>query len=281
GPWSIGRCAVSAGARGARYAAMFARLGAAGEGGFIPFAMLGDPDPPRSQALVRALAAAGADALELGLPFSDPVADGPVIQAAASRALAAGVRRADCWNIVRTVRNEFPELPIGLLVYANLVCHRDAGEFYREAAAAGVDSVLVADLPVFESGPVAAAARAAGIAPVFIAPPNAVHARLASIAAAGEAYTYVTSREGVTGTDDRLRLGRSGLIARLKELHAPPPVLGFGIATPEHVRAALAMGAAAAISGSAVVRLAAEGGDVTAFVREMKRATKTGGGRGA
>jgi tryptophan synthase alpha chain len=253
---------------------MFARLAAAGEGAFIPFAMLGDPDPARSLELVRTLARSGADALELGLPFSDPVADGPVIQAAATRALAAGVKRADCWAIVRAVRGEFPELPIGLLVYANLVCHREPAEFYREAAGAGVDSVLVADLPVLESLPVAAAARAAGVAPVYIAPPNATEERLGAIARAGAGYTYVTSREGVTGADAELRRDQAGLLRRLVALGAPPPVLGFGIARPAQVREALAMGAAGAISGSAVVRLAAEGGDVGGFVREMKAATR-------
>jgi tryptophan synthase alpha chain len=132
----------------------------------------------------------------------------------------------------------------------------------------------VADLPVTESGPVADAARRKGIAPVFIAPPNADAARLGAIAAAGEAYTYVTSREGVTGADDRLRHDQSALIARLKALGAPPAVLGFGISTPEHVRTALSMGAAGAISGSAVVRLAANGGDLEGFVRKMKSATR-------
>lgn len=260
--------------RGARYTAMFERLAAQGEGAFIPFTMLGDPDPALSLAAIRALAAAGADALELGLPFSDPVADGPVIQAAAARALRAGVRQADCWNLVARVRSEFPELPIGLLVYANLVCHRDPARFYEAAAGAGVDSVLVADLPVSESAEVAAAARAHGIAPVFIAPPNADPARLAAIAAAGEGYTYVTSREGVTGADERLHRDQSQLIAGLKKLGAPPPVLGFGISTPEHVRAALAMGAAGAISGSAVVSRLAKGEDVSGFVRTMKAATR-------
>lgn len=259
--------------RGARYGAMFERLARAREGAFIPFAMLGDPTPERSLACVRSLAAAGADALELGLPFSDPIADGAVIQAAAGRALAAGVRRADCWSIVRAIRAEFPELPIGLLVYANLVCHHQPSEFYGGAAEAGVDSVLVADLPVSESGPIAAAARREGIAPVSIAPPNAEDARLRTIAGAGEAYTYVTSREGVTGADDRLRHDQSALIARLAALGAPPAVLGFGISTPDQVRAALAMGAAGAISGSAVVRLAAKGGDLGGFVRAMKAAT--------
>jgi tryptophan synthase alpha chain len=262
------------GTRGAHYTRMFKRLSLAREGAFIPFAMLGDPTPERSLASIRVLAAAGADALELGLPFSDPIADGPVIQAAATRALTSGVRRGHCWAIVQAIRAEFPELPIGLLVYANLVCHHEPEEFYRGAADAGVDSVLVADLPVTESGPVADAARREGIAPVFIAPPNADEARLGAIAAAGEAYTYVTSREGVTGADDRLRHDQSALIARLKAFGAPPAVLGFGISTPEQVRGALAMGAAGAISGSAVVRIAANGGDLEGFVRQMKSATR-------
>jgi tryptophan synthase alpha chain len=267
---------------GSRYEALFTPLSANSEGAFIPFVTLGDPDAGRSLAIVGALVEAGADALELGLPFSDPIADGPVLQAAATRALQAGVKRADCWRIVAATRAEFPELPIGLLVYANLVCHHDPAEFYARAAEAGVDSVLVADLPLREAGPVADAARRAGIAPVYIAPPNADDARLRAIAAAGSGYTYVTSREGVTGADAALRDGPSPLIARLKALGAPPPVLGFGISTPAQVRAALAMGAMGAISGSAVVQRIAEhlGDDaattkaLTTFVRTMKAATR-------
>jgi len=259
---------------GSRYAAMFAGLARVREAAFIPFAMLGDPDPPRSLTLIRSLAGGGADALELGLPFSDPIADGPVIQAAATRALAAGVHRRDCWAIVAELRKEFPELPIGLLVYANLVCHHDPAEFYGEASAAGVDSVLVADLPVAESQPVNAAARAHGIAPVFIAPPNADDARLRAIAAAGEGYTYVTSREGVTGADEQLRRDQTALIGKLRSFGAPPPVLGFGISNPEQVRAAVAMGAFGVISGSAVVLRAARGEDLTGFIADLKAATR-------
>ena len=118
-----------------RYAAMFGRLERQGEGAFIPFTMLGDPDPDRSLAAIRILASSGGDALELGLPFSDPVADGPVIQAAAARALANGVRQADCWRVVAELRAEFPDLPLGLLVYANLVCHREPERFYAAARA--------------------------------------------------------------------------------------------------------------------------------------------------
>jgi tryptophan synthase alpha chain len=265
-----------------RYEAMFARLAARGEGAFIPFAMLGDPSPEASARVLEALVGGGADALELGIPFSDPVADGPVIQAAAVRALEAGTRLADCWALIRGVRDRHPELPIGLLVYANLVAHRDLNLFYREAAAAGVDSVLVADLPVGAAGEFIAAAESSGIAPVFIAPPNADDARLARIAAASKGYTYVVTREGVTGVDDTLRRDSSALLARLKALGAPPAVLGFGISTPAQVRQGLAMGAAGVISGSAVVRVvgasrddpARRGTMLTAFVREMKSATQ-------
>jgi tryptophan synthase alpha chain len=265
-----------------RYEAMFARLATRGEGAFIPFAMLGDPTPGASARVLDALVAGGADALELGIPFSDPVADGPVIQAAAVRALESGTRLADCWALIRGVRDAHPELPIGLLVYANLVAHRQLGAFYGEAADAGVDSVLVADLPVDAATEFIAAARAHDISPVFIAPPNADDARLARIAAAGGGYTYVVTRAGVTGADATLRRDSSVLLTRLKALGAPPAVLGFGISTPEHVRQGLAMGAAGVISGSAVVRLVAEhhsdhaapADALTSFVSMMKTATE-------
>jgi tryptophan synthase alpha chain len=266
---------------GFRYRAMFARLAERNEGAFVPFLVLGDPDPETSLELVRALARSGADALELGLPFSDPIADGPVIQAAATRALARGVTSADAWGIISTIRQEFPDLPIGLLVYANLVLHQGAEAFYHAARASGTDSVLVADAPLLEGGPLSAAARREGIAPIHIAPPNADEARLAAIARQSEGYVYVTSRPGVTGADQRLKDDSARLLRRLAELGSPPTLLGFGIATPEHVRGALALGAAGAISGSAVVRHIERfpaGGPplidaVSTFVGTMKEAT--------
>jgi len=268
-----------------RYEAMFARLDAAGEGAFIPFAMLGDPEPATSRIVLEALVAGGADALELGIPFSDPVADGPVIQAAAVRALAAGVMLGDCWALIHDTRTAHPDLPIGLLVYANLVAHRGLEVFYREAADAGVDSVLVADLPVAESAPFSAAAQAAGIAPVFIAPPNAGDDRLAAVARSGRGYTYVVTRKGVTGTDAALQRDSRELLTRLATFGAPPAVLGFGIAHPEQVRHGLAMGARGVISGSAVVQRIAEHlenpeavrSSLEEFVHAMKAATRPGG----
>ena len=252
-----------------RYARMFAR----NQGVFGAYVMLGDPDLEVSAALLDALVEGGADMLELGIPFSDPVADGPVIQAAAIRALEAGVRTADCLALIRGFRARHPDVPVGILTYANLVLARGRDAFYRAAAAAGADSVLVADVPVQEAEPWAAAARAAGIAPVLIAAANTPPARLARIAALGGGYTYCVARAGVTGADERVRFDHAAMLATLREAGAPPPVFGFGISRPEHVRAALEAGAAGVISGSAIVDLVARGEPVRPFVEAMKAAT--------
>lgn len=266
---------------GARYEGMFSRLSRRGEGAFVPFVVLGDPDRAESERVIRSLVQAGADALELGIPFSDPVADGPAIQAAALRALESGLGVADAFGIVGSVRAEFPDLPIGLLVYANLVVHAGADRFYARAAEAGVDSVLVADAPTLESEPLEREAISHGIAPVLIAPPNAGEERLASIAARSRAYVYVVSRPGVTGAGRALRDDAARVLAALRAAGAAPPLLGFGISTPDHVRGALALGAAGAISGSAVAALIERGrhdrtrmlDEIAAFVRAMKEAT--------
>lgn len=263
------------------YARMFERLQEEGRGAFIPFVMIGDPDIPTSVEILRALIEAGADALELGLPFSDPIADGPVIQAAAVRALSAGTRIAHCWDALRELRSAYPEVPFGLLTYANLVVHDGIGTFYRHAAAAGVNSVLVADVPVREVGPFAHEAMRVNVAPVLIATPNADDERLAAVAAVSRGYVYVVSRSGVTGADSTLPDGPADVLSRLRSMNAAPGVIGFGISSPEQVRAAMAMGAAGAISGSAIVRRIAEAqGDLprlltelTDFVRSMRAAT--------
>lgn len=267
---------------GAAYGAMFAALESRREGAFVPFLVLGDPDQHLSLELIRTLARSGADALELGIPFSDPIADGPIIQAAAVRALSAGATPASCWDLVTRVREEFPTLPIGLLVYANLIVHRDVADFYRVAAKAGVDSVLVADAPVVEVDRLRSAARDAGIAPILVAPPNADRDRLRAIAERSEGYVYVVSRPGVTGADEQLRADSERLFRTLEDLGAAPGLLGFGVSRPEHVRCALAMGAAGAISGSAIVaHIPRFNGrrdelleSIAAFTRSMKEATR-------
>jgi tryptophan synthase alpha chain len=252
-----------------RYETMFAR----NQGVFGAFVMLGDPDLETSAAILDQLVEGGADMIEVGIPFSDPVADGPVIQAAAVRALARGVRTADCFALIRAFRDRHPDVPVGILTYANLVLARGRDAFYSAAAAAGADSVLVADVPLMEAEPYATAARAAGIAPVLIAAANTPAERLARIAALGEGYTYCVARAGVTGADARVRFDHETMLAALREAGAPPPVFGFGISRPEHVRAALDAGAAGVISGSAIVDLVARGAPVRPFVEAMKAAT--------
>lgn len=264
-----------------RYQRLFSRLAAAKQGAFVPFITLGDPTPADSLKVIDALIAGGADALELGIPFSDPVADGPTIQAASIRALDAGTRTQTCFDMLSQVRAKYPEIPMGLLVYANLVYAPGMDSFYARAAAAGVDSVLVADAPLEMSVPFKAAASKAGIETIFIAPPNGDEAALKAIAEAGAGYTYLLSRAGVTGTETKAGKPVDTLLATLTKYNAPPSLLGFGISTPEQVREAIKAGAAGAISGSAVVKIIEQHKDdidalttaLTAFVKEMKAAT--------
>ena len=256
-----------------RYDAMFTRLRARRAGAFGGFVMLGDPDLATSATILDALVAGGADMIEVGIPFSDPVADGPVIQAAAERALAQGVTTRDCFALLKGFRARHPAVPVGVLTYANLVLARGRVAFYAAATEAGIDSVLVADVPLFEAAPFVASARDHDIAPVLIAAPNTPRETLRGIADVGGGYTYCVARAGVTGIGDAVALDHDALFAALAAFGAPPPVLGFGIAEPSHVRAALEAGAAGVISGSAIVRLIESAPDpvraIEAFVRGM------------
>jgi tryptophan synthase alpha chain len=260
-----------------RYAAMFAGLSERGEAAFGAFVMLGDPDLETSARMLDLLVNSGADMLEVGIPFSDPVADGPTIQAAATRALHAGVTPPDCLRLLAEFRQRYSDVPVGILTYANIALAPGRAAFYRAAADAGVDSVLVADVPALEAEPFAAAAAEAGVAHVMIAAPNTSRAALERIAALGRGYTYCVARSGVTGTERAMELRHQDLFDALAALGAPPPVLGFGISSPAHVREAVAAGAAGVISGSALVRLIEQGDEagLAAAVREMKEATRT------
>jgi tryptophan synthase alpha chain len=251
-----------------RYSHMFERLN--GNGAFGAFLMLGDPDFETSARLLSRMIEGGADMIEVGIPFSDPVADGPTIQAAAQRALLAGVRVGDCLQLIADFRNRNSKVPIGILTYANIVV---AGSgFMRDAAQAGADSLLIADLPALEAEPFVRGMEQAGIEPVLIAAANTPDSTLERIAGLSSAYTYCVSRAGITGTHAKGQFDRR-LIRRLEEMAAPPAVFGFGISKPEHVRAALSAGAKGVICGSAIVDSAALGQDVTEMVRLLKAAS--------
>ena len=257
-----------------RYAAMFERCRAENRIGFGGFLMLGHPAPNVTPGLLDALVAGGADMVELGIPFSDPVADGPVIARASKAALDAGVTPGDCLAMIAAFRVRHPDVPVGILTYANIVMARGLAQFASELAAAGADSLLVADVPSIEATPWAEAIAAAGIDPVLIAAPNTPAPALERIARLGRGYTYCVARTGVTGSGEAPRLAHGELFAALANLGAPPPVLGFGISSPDHVRDAAESGAAGVISGSALVERATGGpGAVRDAVAAMAAAT--------
>ncbi|WP_279046352.1 tryptophan synthase subunit alpha [Cedecea davisae] len=265
-----------------RYHHLFEQLQARKEGAFVPFVTLGDPNPEQSLKIIDALIEGGADALELGIPFSDPLADGPTIQNAALRAFASDVTPSKCFETLAKIRQKYPEIPIGLLMYANLVFSRGIDEFYALCAKVGVDSVLIADVPVEESAEFRNAALRHGVAPIFICPPNADDALLREISTHGRGYTYLLSRAGVTGAETRAQLPLHHLVEKLTEFQAAPALQGFGISEPSQVRDAIAAGAAGAISGSAVVKIIEKNlekpdvmlSELKIFVHGMKAATR-------
>lgn len=265
-----------------RYDNLFAELKNRKEGAFVPFVTLGDPNPEQSLKIIDTLIEAGADALELGIPFSDPLADGPTIQSATLRAFASGVTPTQCFEMLATIRQKYPTIPIGLLMYANLVFNRGIDAFYAECARVGVDSVLVADVPIEESAEFRQAAMRHNVAPIFICPPNADDDLLRQIAEHGRGYTYLLSRAGVTGAENKAALPLHHLIEKLAEYRAAPPLQGFGISAPEQVSAAIEAGAAGAISGSAIVKIIEKNVDndpamlaeLKAFVQNLKAATR-------
>ena len=265
-----------------RYQNAFAKLTEKKQGAFVPFVTIGDPNLAQSKAIIETLIESGADALELGIPFSDPLADGPVIQGANIRALDSGVTPDSCFELLTEIRAQYPEIPIGLLLYANLVYTNGIDTFYHKAKMAGVDSVLIADVPVEASEPFRASAKQHGIAPIFIAPPNGDEQTLAKVSEYGEGYTYLLSRAGVTGTENKAGTPLDHILNSLRTHNAPPAVLGFGISQPEQVKTAMAAGVAGVISGSATVKLIEKNlndeqamlKDLASFISEMKAATQ-------
>ena len=264
-----------------RYQALFNRLETENQGGFVPFVTLGDPNRELSIKIIDTLVKAGADALELGFPFSDPVADGVVIQKASTRALTAGETPDSCFQILTQIRKMHPTVPIGLLLYVNLVYRNGIENFYERCAKAGVDSVLIADVPLEESAPYRAAAEKFGIQQIFIAPPNGDDETLKKVAEYGSGYTYLLSRAGVTGSDSKAGMPVEHMLETLNKYNAAPALLGFGISKPAQVKEAIKSGAAGAISGSAVVKIIEENiadpelllVKMDNFISKMKQAT--------
>jgi tryptophan synthase alpha chain len=263
-----------------RIAATFARLRAEQQPGLITYVTAGDPDLPRSGEILKALDRAGADVLEVGVPFSDPLADGPVIQRATERALAAGGSLRATLALVASVRAEI-RAPIVLFTYANPLVRMGLPAFVRAAADAGIDGVLTLDLPIEEAGEFHAVLAAAGLDTIFLLSPTTTDARIQRAAELGAGFLYGISRLGVTGARTTVSVDAESLTRRIRAHTTLPVALGFGLSTPEHV-AQVGAYADAAVVGSALVALIAEAGQsaellpaVEGYIRQMKSACAT------
>jgi tryptophan synthase alpha chain len=257
----------------------FSQLQAEGRCALMPFLMAGDPDLERTRAVLLALQAAGADIIELGIPYSDPLADGPVIQAAASRALASATTPGKVLEMLGSLRGELT-IPVILFTYSNPLLNRGMEAFCRAAAAAGAAGLVVPDLPLEEAEKLSAIAAAEGLDLVLLVAPTTPADRMGRIAAASRGFTYLVSVTGVTGVRTSIETRVEGLVQQLKGMGPTPVAVGFGIAGPEQARQVRDWGADGAIVGSALVKVMAEActqqQDVAAaagaFCTELRRA---------
>ena len=259
----------------------FEKLRTAGQKGFIAYIASGDPDQPRTVEIALALQGVGVDILELGVPFSDPLADGVVNQAAAGRALAAGTTVASVLEGVRTMRGRGLEIPVVLYTYLNPAYAYGFERFLGECVVAGVDGVLILDLPPDEANRNAELQRRPeDLKMIRLVAPNTPADRLSLIAAAAEGFVYFVSREGVTGERQSVAASLDERVAAIRAATSLPVVVGFGISTPEQAREA-SRTVDAVVVGSAIVRKIGEIGDspdlaarIAAFVRPMVGAVK-------
>lgn len=219
---------------------------------FIAFITAGDPDLKTTEALVLGFEKAGVDIIELGVPFSDPMADGPTIQASSMRALKHHVNIADILKLVSRLRAR-TQIPIVLMPYYNPVFHYGVTRFVKDSSAAGVDGVIIPDLPPEEAGELMAAAKKSDFATIFLAAPTTTDARLPKIVRASQGFIYYVSLTGVTGVRKDIPVDFKRDIGRIKSITAKPVCVGFGISTPEQVKA-VAAAADGIIVGSAIVR---------------------------
>ena len=253
----------------------FARLRAEHRTGLVAYVTAGDPDLARSAEVIRAVDRGGADVIELGVPFSDPLADGPVIQRATERALAAGTTLAKVLDLAASLRADVTA-PLVLFTYANPMVRMGITAFARRAREAGIDGVLVLDLPPEEAGEARAAFVAEGLDTIFLLSPTTSTERIRRAAELGGGFLYGISRLGVTGARSDVADSAESLAARVRAETTRPLALGFGFSRPEHVRA-VGQWADAAVVGSALVQVVADhagnpdlGGEVERYVRWLR-----------
>lgn len=264
-----------------RYEKVFHQLKEKKEGAFIPFAVAGDPSIEISEMILKAYIDGGADILEIGYPFSDPIADGPVNQRGAMRAIASGITYASFFSLIKKIRL-YSDLPIGVLLYANTAHRLGYRQFCRRAADAGIDSLLIADMPPEEHEEIGREMAATGLLRVFIVSELTPVQRMRMICRKVDAFVYVVSRLGTTGIASTMSESVGATLSKLKSVTDKPLAVGFGISTPAHVRGVITAGADGAIVGSALVKFIEENiGKTSALpsvfekkVRAFKNATR-------
>ncbi|MDD5326920.1 MAG: tryptophan synthase subunit alpha [Phycisphaerae bacterium] len=248
----------------------------------IPFFVIGDPDFDTSFEIVKTAIDAGADILELGIPFSDPIADGPTIQKADIRARKSGLTVAKAREFIRKVK-DYKDIPIGLLMYYNLIYQYGTEKFFSDFYKAGVNSVLVADLSIDDADEVVPPATEAGLDTVFMVTPNTDKERMKRIASKTTGFIYAVSLFGVTGSRERLSGEVGGLVKKLKEVTSVPICVGFGISKPEHAAEVAGAGADGVIIGSKIVQLIENNlgnkkkclSEISKFIGEIRKAIET------
>ena len=255
-----------------RIAARFTELKRAGRAAFVPFVTAGDPDFETSAAILNALPAAGADLIELGMPFSDPMADGPAVQASSLRALDAGQDMHKTLELVRRFRKGDSKTPLVLMGYYNPIHHYGTAKFAKDAASAGVDGLIVVDLPPEEDEVLRVPAKGQGVDIVRLATPTTNDARLKRVLDGASGYLYYVSVAGVTGTKSFDETEVRTAVAHIKKASELPVAVGFGIKTPEQA-AQIAQIADGAVVGSAIVsriaELTANGAKSEAIVKDV------------
>ncbi len=248
----------------------FKRLRKAGEKALIPYIMAGDPDLDATRTLVFDIEKAGADIIELGVPFSDPLADGPTIQRASERALAKGVTLRKVLSLVESIR-ERSDIPLILMTYYNPVFKFGLEEFAREAVRAGVDGVIVPDLIPDEAHAFVSHAKKHGLDTIFLLAPTSTEDRITKVARASSGFIYYVSITGITGSDLILDSSMKDTLSLIRKHSGKPVAVGFGISNAEQAQAVAGL-ADGIIVGSAIVKLVSEGGDIISFIRSLRKA---------
>ncbi|MHC4585032.1 MAG: tryptophan synthase subunit alpha [Planctomycetota bacterium] len=261
------------------YKQVFSELKQQNRTALIPFFVIGDPDFDTSLAIVKTAVDAGADILELGIPFSDPIADGPTIQKADIRAMKSGINISKALEFIRKIK-EYKDVPIGLLMYYNLVYQYGTEKFFSDFHKAGVNSVLVADLSIDDADEIVGPATSTGLDTVFMVTPVTKPKRMERIASITTGFIYTVSVLGVTGSRDKLSNTVDELISKLKKLTNVPVCVGFGVSKAEHAATITQAGADGVIIGSKIVGLIENNlndkekmlAAISAFLTEVKSA---------